>query len=148
MFWELSRKLGWDCGRECFIAEYVHICSIFLLFWASLVAQTVKNLPAMQETQVQSLGQKDPLEKDTATHSSILAGESNGERSLVGYSPWGLKELDTTELLHFLSLSLSLYIYMYIHICTFTFISIYKEFRSKEARFQAGNHQQWPNRIE
>ena len=68
----------------------------------------------------------------------------------MGYSPWGLKELDTTELLHFLSLSLSLsiYIYMYIHICTFTFISIYKEFRSKEARFQAGNHQQWPNRIE
>ena len=56
MFWELSRKLGWDCGRECFIAEYVHICSIFLLFWASLVAQTVKNLPAMQETQVPSLG--------------------------------------------------------------------------------------------
>ena len=40
--------------------------------WASLVAQTVKNLPAMQETQVQSLGQKDTLEKGMATHSSIL----------------------------------------------------------------------------
>ena len=39
----------------------------------SIVAQTVKNLPAMQETQVQSLGQEDPLEKDIATHSSILA---------------------------------------------------------------------------
>ena len=39
----------------------------------SLVAQTVKNLPAMQETQVQCLGQEDPLEKDMATHSSILA---------------------------------------------------------------------------
>ena len=39
----------------------------------SLVAQTVKNLPAMQGTQVQSLGQEDPLEKDMATHSSILA---------------------------------------------------------------------------
>ena len=62
-----------------------------------LVAQIVKNLPAMQETQVQSLGQKDPLEKDTATHSSILAGESNGERSLAGYSPWDSKELDATE---------------------------------------------------
>ena len=37
------------------------------------MAQTVKNLPAMQETQVQSLGQKDPLEKGMATHSSILA---------------------------------------------------------------------------
>ena len=40
----------------------------------SLVAQTIKNLPAMQETQVQSLDQKDPLEKGIATHSSILAG--------------------------------------------------------------------------
>ena len=41
--------------------------------WASLVAQTVKNLPAMWETWVRSLGQKDPLEKETTTHSSILA---------------------------------------------------------------------------
>ena len=41
--------------------------------WASLVAQKVKNLPAVQETQVQSLDQKDPLEKGMATHSSILA---------------------------------------------------------------------------
>ena len=43
------------------------------LCWASLMAQTVKNLPAMQETQVQSLGWEDPLEKGMATHSSILA---------------------------------------------------------------------------
>ena len=41
--------------------------------WASLVVQKVKNLPAMQETWVQSLGQEDPLEKGMATHSSILA---------------------------------------------------------------------------
>ena len=41
--------------------------------WASLVAQLVKNLPAMWETWVQSLGWEDPLEKGTATHSSILA---------------------------------------------------------------------------
>ena len=41
--------------------------------WASLVAQMVKNLPAIQETQVQSLGWEDPLEKAMATHSSILA---------------------------------------------------------------------------
>ena len=41
--------------------------------WASLVAQLVKNLPAVQETWVQSLGWEDPLEKGTATHSSILA---------------------------------------------------------------------------
>ena len=42
--------------------------------WASLVAQMVKKLPVMQETQVRSLGQEDPLEKGTATHSTILAG--------------------------------------------------------------------------
>ena len=41
--------------------------------WASLGAQTVKNLPAMQETRVQTLSQKDPLERGMATHCSILA---------------------------------------------------------------------------
>ena len=44
-----------------------------VLTWSSLVAQTVKNLPAIKETQVWSLGQEDPLEKGMATHSSILA---------------------------------------------------------------------------
>ena len=53
---------------------------------ATLVAQMVKNLPAMKETWVQSLGQKDLLEKEMATHSSII--ESHGQRRLVGYSPW------------------------------------------------------------
>ena len=43
----------------------------------------------IQETWVQSLGQEDPLEEEMATHSSILAGEYRGQRSLVGYSPWG-----------------------------------------------------------
>ena len=54
----------------------------------------IKNPPVMQETQemlVQSLGREDPLEKGTATHSSILARESHGQRSLVGY------ELHMTE---------------------------------------------------
>ena len=54
---------------------------------ASLIAQLVKNLPAIQETWVQFLGQEDPLEKEMATHSSILPGESHGQRSLAGYSP-------------------------------------------------------------
>ena len=45
----------------------------FLGLYSSLVAQTVKRLPTMQKTQVQSLGQEDPLEKDMATHSSTLA---------------------------------------------------------------------------
>ena len=56
---------------------------------ASVVAQMVKNLPAMQETQVQSLGQEDPLEKEMATHSSILAWRA----TIHG----GHKELYTTE---------------------------------------------------
>ena len=55
----------------------------------------------MWETWVQSLGQEDTLEKEMATHSSILAWESHGWRSLVGYSPRGGKESDTTEQLHF-----------------------------------------------
>ena len=57
----------------------------------------VKNLPVMQETQVQSLGQEDPLENKRATHPVFLPGESHGQRNLVGHSPCGYKELDTTE---------------------------------------------------
>ena len=45
----------------------------------------IKNLPATQETQVQSLGREDALEKGKVTHSSILPGESHGQRSLAGY---------------------------------------------------------------
>ena len=54
-------------------------------------------LPAMQETQVQSLGQEDTLEKGMVTQSIFLPVESHGQRSLVSYSPQGLKELDMTE---------------------------------------------------
>ena len=50
-----------------------------------------------QETLVWSLGSEDPLEKEMATYFRILAWKSHGERSLAGYSPWSLKELDTTE---------------------------------------------------
>ena len=49
----------------------------------------VKNPSAMLETQVQFLGQEDPLEKGNTTHSSISPGESGGQTSLPGYSPWG-----------------------------------------------------------
>ena len=57
--------------------------------WASPVAQMVKNLPVIQESQVRSLVWEDPLEKGMATHSSILAWRIHGQRSLEGYSPWG-----------------------------------------------------------
>ena len=70
--------------------------------WASLVVQLAKNLPAMRETWVRSLGSEDPLEKGKATHSSILAWRI----------PWtvysmGHKELDMTE-------QLSLFMHIYI----------------------------------
>ena len=67
---------------------------------ASLVAQTVKSLPAVRETRVRSLGWEDPLEKEVATL-VLLPGKFHGLRSLVGYSPWGCKESDMTERLHF-----------------------------------------------
>ena len=70
--------------------------------WASLMAQLIKNLPAMRETWVQPLGWEDPLEKGKATHPSILPGEFHGL-----YNPWGRKGSDTTERLsHAMELSL------------------------------------------
>ena len=67
----------------------------------SLVAQTVKHLSTMWETWVRSLGWEDPLEKEMAIHSSAIAWKIHGQRSLIGYSPWGRKESDTTERIHF-----------------------------------------------
>ena len=64
----------------------------------------VKRPPAMQETRVQSLGWKDPLEKEMATHSSTLAWKIPWTEEPGGLSPWGRKESDTTERLHFISL--------------------------------------------
>ena len=65
------------------------------------MAQMVKNLPAMQETWVRSLGlipeSGDPLGKGMATTPVFLPGEFHGQRSLVGYSPWDHKESDTTK---------------------------------------------------
>ena len=62
----------------------------------------VKNLPAMQETHVQSLGQEDPWRREWQLIPVYLPGESHGQRSLVGYSLWGRKESDPTEpLIHF-----------------------------------------------
>ena len=65
--------------------------------WPSLVAQMVKNLPAMQETWVRSLGWEDPLEKGTATHSSILAWRILWTEELGGLQYMGSQESDTAE---------------------------------------------------
>ena len=68
--------------------------------WASIVAQLVKNLPAMRETWVRSLGWEDPLEKGTLSTPVFWPGEFHGL-----YSPWGHTESDTTELSVFLSVA-------------------------------------------
>jgi len=71
------------------------------------VEQRLKHLPAMWETWVLSLGQEDPLEKEMATHSSVLAWRIPWMEELGGLQSTGRKESDTTERLHFHFLSLS-----------------------------------------
>ena len=67
----------------------------YLHYWASSVAQTVKNLPEMQEMKVRALGQEDALEKGMATHSSILSGKIpwTGE-------PGGLQSMGSQRVRH------------------------------------------------
>ena len=65
------------------------------------VAQRLKRLPAVQETWVPSLGREDPLEKETATHSSILAWRIPWTEEPGGLQSTGRKESDATERLHF-----------------------------------------------
>ena len=57
------------------------------------MAQAVKNLPAMQETQVRSLGWEDPLEEEMATHSNILAWEISGTEEPGGFQSMGLQRV-------------------------------------------------------
>ena len=88
---------------------YENYLSLTFIIFFAFVAQTVKRLPTMRETRVQSLGWADPLEKEMAAHSSTLAWKipwtEEPARTLLGaYSPWGRKELDTNE-----QLSLSFY---------------------------------------
>ena len=100
-----SGRCGYPCPVPDLQGNSFSFTSLRIIFavglsymGASLVAQLVKNLPAMRETWIQSLGWGDPLEKRKATHSSILAWRIHGL-----YSPWGHKESNTTE-----GLSLSL----------------------------------------
>ena len=72
----------------------VLIIKCFVNLIVTSVIQTVKRLPATWETHVRSLGQEDPLEKEMATHFSILAWK-------IPYCLCGRKESDTTELLHY-----------------------------------------------
>ena len=93
----MRTKYGYKMGVRSVQSPYgdVYLRQAREALRASVVAQTVKNLPAMQ-TQVLSLGLEDRLEKGTATHYSILAWRIHGQRALVDYHPWGHKR-DTTE---------------------------------------------------
>ena len=102
-------------GTQIFLFYILNVICLYLIkkntteqltlsLGTSLVAQTVKKLPAVQEIQVQSLGQEDPLEKEMATHSSILAWRIPWTEELVGDSHGDHKELDTIK---WLALSLS-----------------------------------------
>ena len=85
---------------ESNIEIYITICKIDSQ-WASLVAQRLKCLPGMQ---FDPWVGKIPWRRKWQPIPVLLPGESHGGRSLVGYSPWGRKQLDVTERLHFLSL--------------------------------------------
>ena len=69
----------------CYEDEYMSL-------WASMVAQLQRIHLPMQETQIQSLGQEDPLEKETATHFSVLAWEIPWTKEPCNFSPWGCQE--------------------------------------------------------
>ena len=99
MLWSFVYKCSFELTFSFLLGVYAtaELLGSLGSFGASLVAQMVKNLPVLQETWVQSLGRKDTLANEMATHSSILAGEFHGQKSLVGYSPWGCKESDIAE---------------------------------------------------
>ena len=88
--------------RKCLLISWLQSLSTVILEpkkikWASLVAQTVKNMPAMQETEFDPWVRKILWRREWLSPTVFLPGELCGQRSLVGYSPWGCKESDMTE---------------------------------------------------
>ena len=104
-----SQRFGHDRATELYIQgiddipcmpcmiKHNYIKIIPHSYWTSLVTQMASILPAMQDTQVQCLGQEDILEKWKQSTPLLLLGEFHGQRSLVGYSSWGCKESVKTE---------------------------------------------------
>ena len=120
-FLSLIRTFSLDLGATLIMCGFIWILDLItftktlfpnkITFWGSrktlisgertsLVAQMVKCLPTMWKTQVLSLGQEDPWRRKWQPTPVLLPGKSPGQRSLVGYSPWGRKESDTTERLN------------------------------------------------
>ena len=89
------------CGQigpdSALFLQYIKKITTLPWLQASQEAQGLRIRLPMQQMPVRSLGPEDPLEKERATHSSILAGKSHEQRCLEGYSPWGRKESDMTK---------------------------------------------------
>ena len=120
MGYDFIIKGKWGRGKDHLIQEDVRLTSLApplyqsgecltlwgqlglpLLLDSSLVAQMLKSLPTMRKTRVRSLGPEDPWRRKWQPTPVFLPWKSHGQRSLVGHSPWGRKESDTTEQLHF-----------------------------------------------
>ena len=84
-------------STSMYVSKYIHMCvCVYLLFaWGFHSGSVVKNFPAMQETQVQSLGGEDPLEKKTVTHCSIRAWEIPWTEETGGLQFVGSQESQT-----------------------------------------------------
>ena len=93
-----TRPFRYDLNQNCYN---------YTVEGTSLVAQMVKHLSTMWETQVRSLVGKILWRRKWQPTPVLLLGKSHGWRRLIGYSPWGCKQLDTTEQLHFLSFFLT-----------------------------------------
>ena len=107
-FLQRKQKETKEGAHSSFLSPFYNlteaIFSCMLDHGASPVAQRVKRLPAMRETGFDPWVGKFPWRRKWQPTPVFLPGESHGWRSLVGYSPWGLKESDTTERAHFTSL--------------------------------------------
>ena len=103
---QLSETLGYEHCSTLPLAQ-VRISSPKDLNRASLVAQWQRICLSVQETWVQSLGREDPWRKKWQSTPVFLPGTSHGQRSLVGDSPWDLKELDMSE-----GLTLTYYVFI------------------------------------
>ena len=79
--------------------EVIFCVCVCVCLRTSLVAQTVKRLSTKRETRVRSLGREDHWRRKWQSTPVLLPGKSQGQRSLVGYSPWGCKESDTCLIL-------------------------------------------------
>ena len=106
------QSMGLQRVRHNWVTEHAHTC-----LGASLVAQTVKNLPAWR-TGFNPWVRKIPWRRKWQSTLVFLTGEFHGQKSLVGYSPWGHKELNTTEWLIHLAKKPSVFHHLVIHAST------------------------------